>query len=185
MKLTGWDRLERYAKWKGRFRWVDFPDDVLTLIVSHLTETEVLTLVRALAPENDAQEVPKFLRDLWIRCVVFHSFRRFVYDQLAEVVLYHARDTTSCALFADWSCFSPEQAPPLVEFAWVNRRPQVVFHEDRMMWQILVQSKKRLPTVRLTVHEHRVWGSKNFLDPEPLFAIAYPFIPNALLRFVP
>lgn len=154
------------------------------MIVAHLTETEVLSLGRALSPDDDVHVLPAFFRDLWIRCTVFHSFRKFVCDHIAEVVLHHAHDTTSCVLFADWSCFSPTRPPPLVEFAWVNRRAQVIFHEDRMMWQILVQGTKRLPTVRLTVHEHRVWGSQSLVHPDPVCVFAYPYLPNPLLGYV-
>lgn len=186
MDPNRWEVLERYSRWKHRIRWSSLPEDIVSAIAAHLDEHNVLCLVRALVddPQDNPEQVPSCVRPLWIRCMLCDSFRRFVYTHVSEEALYHSRDISSSVLFVDWSCFSDLPASPVAEFLWRDKRPHVLFHETRLIDVLAKQAKKNLPVVRLTVHQHLLWGGKSVLHPSPFLTRLYSCIPPPLLCHV-
>lgn len=181
-----WARLERYARWRRCFRWELFPDDVVSLIASQLTEGEVITLIKALVGSAPASPdvVPHCLRHRWIRCDLCASFRAFLFENISDEVLYRTRDHVSSLLCIDWSVFTGTPPTPVVEFYWHLRRPRVVVHNDRLLHEIAKCAKREVSVVRLTVHQHYVCWGKDVLQPQPIMMRTFPLIPLSVLPFV-
>jgi hypothetical protein len=164
---------------------VEFPDDVVSLIASHLTQGETITLMKALvgcAPVSPAA-VPVCLRKQWLHCDLCAKFGAFLFENLSDEVLYRTRDHASSILCIDWSVFSGPPAP-VVEFFWHLRRPHVIVHYDRLLREIARCAKRRISVVRLTVHQRYVCWGKEVLQPQPVMMRVFPLIPLPALPFL-
>ena len=172
--------------WKGKLRWSDFPDDVLLLIVSHLTQQEILLLVEALVGPGPVPptRVTMSIRDTWMRCCLCASFRNFVYYQISEEALYRTKGVSRSFLCLDWSVFSPTPLRPVAVFYWYNCRPCIEIKEDVLLQEIMDHAKRKVPIVRLTVHQQFNFWGRGILRPQPIMIRTYPLVPLSAIPFV-
>lgn len=184
MPSPDWAALERYARWRRNMRWHTLPDDIVTLVLRHLTNADVCALVAAVAgdPRADPHAVPEPMRPAWVRCEVCRAFTAFVKDHVADEVLHDTRDPyTSTAMILDWSCFSNREPNVVAEFSWRRKRACIRVHEERLMWEARTHLQRGLSVVRATLHRVVDWNGSRILNPEPVEAIEYVLIPPGLV----
>ena len=166
-------------------KWNDFPDDIIKVISYFLTRTEVQALVYALldTPYLFPEQIPISLRRTWIQSKVLESFKNFVYDELADKILYETREPfTSTVILLDWSCFSAKKPFPVSEIMWMKRRACVHFYDTRLLDELEEHAAMGLTVVRVTIHRSIIWKDTKIVNPEPTSATTHRLIPDHLLN---
>lgn len=186
--MDRWGRVERYARWRSKLRWGDLPDDIVTSIVTHLDDTDVDTLARALVGdplERWAAIRPRTLQTAWLQGELYRFFASFVYGDLADEVLHDTRSPfASTAMVLDWSCFSPVSANVVAEFSWRQKRAHVEIHRDRLMWELWRHVWDGLPVARATLHRVLNFNGESVLNPSPTRVVECLLVPPTLVRLV-
>lgn len=191
MAESRWTRLERYARFQGNMRLLDFPPDVLWLVARFLKSAkDVQALVEACVgfrPQmhrvDHVGAIPRSLCFRWFeRCTT--SAAQHCIQELAQSALFHCNGG-SMVFLTDWSPFS--RSPPLAvaRCTWVftpQPQPTIDVHETSLSFVIRKALRRSQPVVRLTLHHTTHWSDKTLMCPDPLRVWSLPLFPHQLLQ---
>ena len=183
MRRTGasWERLERYARWRGRMRLIELPCDLLHgMVKQYLLPHDVLCLGEAFADEpldwSDAgafvRALPLWLRLLWMRALGTWRAHQLVREIESEA-LWYAMRVGALRLHLDWSPFAARS--PCAPLALIEWR-----HSDRCANTLVDTAVASRATARVlsrrcaNVQASLIAASQSALSPTRLAAATMP-----------
>lgn len=192
MRRTGasWERLERYARWRGRMRLIELPCDLLHgMAKQYLLPHDVLCLGEAFAGEpldwSDAgafvRALPLWLRLLWMRALGTWRAHQLVREIESEA-LWYAMRVGALRLHLDWSPFAARS--PCAPLALIEWR-----HSDRCANTLVDAAVASRATARVlsrrcaNVQASLMAASQSALSPTaPVLRLQWELLPPSAVR---
>lgn len=184
METSRWERLERYARWRGRLTLRHLPDDLLAHVCSTLDTPALCCLAAAYvghvpSPQSaaDVAAVPSPFRMLWLARRVVHDLEDYLDGALSESCFYHARDGLSVVAFLDWSPFAGTPPRPVATYGWYGARAHVYVDREAVYDAVLRGVRARRSCAQVAVHTLTHWHDHTLLHPRACVLASAPLIP--------
>ena len=183
-----WERLERYARWRGRFTLHHLPDDLLAHVCETLDTHALCHLAAAYVgyppcPQSaaDVAAVPAPFRMLWLARRVVHDLETYLDGPLSASGFYHARDGLTAMVFLDWSPFAGTPPRPVATYEWYGARARAHIDRDALYDAVLGGVRARRPRAQVSVHTLTHWRAHTYLNPSASMMTCVPLFPHFAL----
>lgn len=182
-----WDLVERYARYRGRMHLERLPCDVLRLIVTFLTQEEMLTLAEALVGRPvrwnmDPFPVPDFLRTVWRQAMGAVRLRLLI-QNLSDDAFWYGSLFGKSHLHVDWSPFSRRPFQPIAYYLWSSERPhcRLTVNESEIYRCIERAAARGSSCVGVSLYIHST-HYRNGMQLRPVMSCHYDIVPPGTFR---
>lgn len=176
-------RLHEYIRWKvnGPSKFHILPNDVLLIILSYLTVSDVTNIVTAFCGTNVDIRIPRQLRIMntfmipqVVGMCALETTCRFLYSW-ADTALFEACHAHMICVFANWSVYDRARRDPdaLVEYQWRREKTQMMKASVTIAQDVVTNLVSKCmsdgqPCVRLTMHRIYCHEHTYFLESIPM-----------------
>ena len=191
-----WERMERYARFRGRMHMAKLPCDVLDAMVQrHLGPEEVMCLGEAFAGEplvwcradRFVRAMPHWLRQTWLCALATLRAQRLV-QQLETEAFWYATLSQRTRMHLDWSPHAARRraSRPVATFEWTHERPHAMMmvNGEELVQAVQRTLMRKSAVVQVALYTDGVWHAPagRAEDGTLVFAFEHELLPPGAVR---